>query len=98
MIARIALVAAIAVASIAASSDGPSEKKFTKLRTAQGETCPPIRNLSCKTLGDPSEYKCTWDEKFAGKKWRTSTALVGRDGKSWTWLDGGPRCSSLKQH
>ena len=97
MIARIALIASVAVATIAAAA-GPSEKQFTSLRTAQGETCPPIRKLSCSTLGDQTEFKCGWEEKFKGKAWRKSVALVGRDGKSWTWLDGGPRCSSLPQH
>lgn len=90
-------VALIALATVAAVPLGPTAAEFGKLRTAKGEKCPPLRNLSCTTLGDPSELKCAYEEQFKGKPWTKSVALVGRDGKGWTWLDGGPRCSPLPQ-
>lgn len=88
----------VALATVAAAPVGPSIAVLTALRTAKGEVCPPIRRLACAVLGDPSEYKCTYQERFTGKPWTTSTALVARNGTGWDWLDGGPRCSSLPQH
>jgi hypothetical protein len=90
--------AASTAAPATAAAPGPTPAQFTALRTAKGEACPPIRKLACQVLGDPTEYKCQWQERFKGKKWTTSTALVAQDGANWTWLDGGPRCSSLPQH
>ena len=92
-----ALLLAGAGTAAAAAPVGPSVKQFTALRAASGETCPPLRQLSCKALGDPTEYKCSYQEQFDGEPWITSTALVARDGSGWTWLDGGPRCSPLVQ-
>jgi hypothetical protein len=97
VIGRIALALAIGLVAIAAAPVGPSQAEFTKLRTAKGETCPPIRKLACEPLGDPTEYKCRWQERFKGKAWTSSTAIVAKDASGWTWLDGGPRCSSLPQ-
>lgn len=82
---------------ISAAPVGPSPAEFTKLRSAKGESCPPIRKLACTQLGDPTEYRCSWQERFKGKSWTGSIAFVAKDGKGWTWLDGGPRCSSLPQ-
>ena len=93
-----AVLALAALATIAAAPVGPSAKQFAALRTAKGEACPPIRKLSCAVLGDPSEYKCSWQERFKGKAWTTSTALLAKNGSGWDWLDGGPRCSALPQH
>jgi len=89
---------AVALATAAAGPVGPTAAEFTALRTAQGETCPPMRKLACAAAGDPTEFRCTYQERFKSKPWTTSVALVARDGKGWTWLDGGPRCSSLPQH
>ena len=97
MIAR-ALLALAALATVAAAPVGPSAAEFTALRTAKGEKCPPMRKLSCAALGDPSELKCSYQQRFTRAKWATSTALVGKNGTGWDWLDGGPRCSSLPQH
>ncbi|KAB7646545.1 hypothetical protein [Polymorphobacter fuscus] len=98
MIVRAALLLATAALGIAAApAPGPTAKQFTALRVAKGEKCPPIRKLACAPLGDPTEFKCSWQEQFKGKPWTTSTALVARDGAGWTWLDDGPRCSSLPQ-
>lgn len=94
---RTSIIVAAALLSIAAAPVGPTTKQFTALRTAKGESCPPLRNLKCAPLGDPTELKCTYQEKFKGKPWTTSEALVAKDGAKWTWLDGGPRCSSLPQ-
>jgi len=91
------LLAAITIASPPLQV-GPTQQQFTALRTATGEACPPIRKLSCAVLGDATEYKCSYQERFPGKKWTTSTALVVRNGTGWDWLDGGPRCLSLPQH
>nr|WP_295660488.1 hypothetical protein [Polymorphobacter sp.] len=97
MIARIVLsVAALAI--VAAAPVGPSATELTALRTAKGEKCPPMRNLSCAVLGDPSELKCSYQQRFTRAKWTTTTTLVGKNGTGWEWLDGGPRCSSLPQH
>lgn len=96
--AAAALTAVMLIAAAPASAAGPTAKQFSALRVAKGETCPPIRKLACAPLGDPTEYKCSWQEQFKGKPWTTSTALVAQDGAKWTWLDGGPRCSSLPQH
>lgn len=97
MIARVVLGFA-ALVIVAAAPVGPSTTEFAALRTARGEKCPPMRQLSCAVLGDPSELKCTYQERFTRAKWTTTTALVGRNGSGWDWLDGGPRCSSLPQH
>jgi hypothetical protein len=95
---RAAIILAVASLGIAAApAPGPTQKQFTALRIAKGEKCPPIRNLACAPLGDPTEYKCSWQEQFKGKPWTASTALVAQDGAKWIWLDGGPRCSSLPQ-
>ena len=88
----------LALLTVAAAPVAPSLSAFKALRTAKGETCPPVRKLSCAVLGDPTEYKCTWQEHFPGKKWTTSTALLARNGAAWEWLDGRPRCSALPQH
>ena len=97
MSTRVALgIAALAI--VAAAPVGPSTTEFGVLRTAKGENCPPIRKLSCDVLGDPTEYKCSYQERFPGKRWTVRTTLVGRNGTGWDWLDGGPRCSSLPQH
>ena len=93
----IALLVAVTVASAAVPA-GPTPAQFTALRVANGETCPPIPRLTCGVLGDPTAYTCTWQERFRGKPWTTSTALIARDGDTYTWLDGGPRCSALPQH
>ncbi len=99
MMFRTAFILAVAALSIAAApTSGPTAKQFTALRVAKGEKCPPIRKLACAPLGDPTEFKCRWQEQFKGKPWTSSTALVAQDGAKWTWLDGGPRCSSLPQH
>ena len=95
---RFALALTAAALTIAAAPVGPSVKQFTALRAAKGESCPPLRKLSCTVLGDPTEYKCSYQEHFTGKAWTTSTAMIAKDGSGWTWLDGGPRCSSLPQH
>ena len=97
MIAR-AVLAIAALTIIAAAPVGPNEAEFNALRTAKGEHCPPLRQLSCAAMGDPSELKCRYQEHFRGKRWTTSTALVAQNGTGWDWLDGGPRCSSLPQH
>ena len=97
MIVRIATIAAVALLSVAAAPVGPTAAEFTALRTAKGEKCPPMRKLACAAMGDPTELKCTYQERFKGKPWSASTALVARDGAKWTWLDGGPRCSPLPQ-
>jgi hypothetical protein len=91
------ILAALAFGVAAAPAPGPTAKQFTAMRTAKGEKCPPIRKLACAPLGDPTEYKCSWQEQFKGKPWTTSTAIVAQDGAKWIWLDGGPRCSSLPQ-
>ncbi len=82
----------------ASPAPGPTAKQFGALRTEKRESCPPLRALKCSALGDPSEYKCSYQEHFPGKPWTSSEALVAKDGAKWTWLDGGPRCSSLPQH
>jgi len=97
VIAR-ALLALAALATVAAAPVGPSAAEFTALRTAKGEKCPPMRKLSCAALGDPSELKCSYQERFTRAKWTPTTALVAKNGSGWDWLDGGPRCSSLPQH
>lgn len=97
MIALLAFVVAAATPATAAVPTGPSLAEFTALRVAKGESCPPIRKLTCGVLGDPTEYKCSWQERFSGKPWTTSVALIARNGSTWEWLDGGPRCSSLPQ-
>ncbi len=98
MIARNILIASALVVSVAAAPVGPTVSQFNALRTAKGETCPPIRKLSCAALGDASELKCSWQERFKGKAWTKSVALVAKNGSGWAWLDGGPRCSALPQH
>ncbi len=100
MIIRAALAMAIAVAAFApafAAPAGPTTAQMNALRAAKGEKCPPIRNLKCTVLGDPTEYRCTYQERYKPAPWTKTTALVARDGKGWTWLDGGPRCSALPQ-
>ena len=89
--------ALIALATVAAAPVGPDATAFNALRTAKGEHCPPLRKLSCAVLGDPTEYKCSYQERFPGKRWTTSSALVAKTATGWDWLDGGPRCSSLPQ-
>ncbi len=90
-------IAACALALIAAAP-APTTAQFKALRTAKGESCPPVRKLKCSVLGDPTEYKCSWQEQFKGKKWTNSAALLAKTGSKWEWLDGGPRCSSLPQN
>jgi hypothetical protein len=97
VIARIVLAVA-ALGTVAAAPPGPSASEFNALRTATGEPCPGIRKLSCAVLGDGTEFKCSYEEHFPRKHWTPSTALVGRNGTGWDWLDGGPRCSPLPQH
>ncbi len=87
----------LAVAASAATPVGPTAKQFNALRKEKGESCPPIRALKCSPMGDATELKCSYQEQFKGKPWSNSTALVAKDGAKWTWLDGGPRCSSLPQ-
>ena len=96
---RVAVILAVAALGVAAApAPGPTPKQFAALRTANGERCPPIRQLACAPLGDPTEYKCSWQEQFKGKPWTGSTALLAHDGGKWIWLDGGPRCSPLPQN
>ncbi len=92
------LLTLAALASGAAAPVGPTMRQFNDLRTATGEKCPAIRNLSCAVLGDATEFKCSYEEHFPRKQWTASTALVGRNGSGWDWLDGGPRCSPLPQY
>lgn len=96
MSAHVALIL-VAMTSVTAAPVGPSVRQFNELRTAIGEKCPAIRKLACAVMGDPSEFKCTYDEHFPRRQWTPSTALVAKNGTGWTWLDGGPRCSPLPQ-
>ena len=96
---RIVVLAMTGCVLVAAAPVGPTAAQFTALRRAKGEACPPMRRLLCAPLGDATELKCSYQERFKGSaKWTPSTALVARDGAKWVWLDGGPRCSALPQH
>lgn len=94
---RTICILAIGLLATASASIGPTVADFNKLRAEKGESCPPIRNLQCTVLGDPTEMKCSWQERFKGKSWTRSEALIAVDGGQWVWLDGGPRCSALPQ-
>ena len=99
MMGRILVWAIAALLLDAAAPVGPTAAQFTALRRVKGEHCPPMRRLACAPMGDATELKCSYQERFKGSaKWTPSTALVARDGAKWTWLDGGPRCSPLAQH
>lgn len=90
-------VAIVALATVAAAPL-PSARDIDALRRAgkNTEACPPMRALKCAVAGDPSEYRCAYQERWKGK-WTKQIAMIGRDGDTFIWLDGGPRCSSLPQ-
>ena len=92
------VVALLALASVAAAPL-PTAKDIDALRRAGANTeaCPAMRALKCAVAGDPTEYRCAYQERWKGK-WTKRVAMIGRDGAKFVWLDGGPRCSSLPQH
>ncbi len=93
-----AILTLAALATVAAAPL-PTPKDIDALRKAgeNTEKCPPMRALKCAVAGDPTEYRCTYQERWKGK-WTRNIAMIGRDGGKFVWLDGGPRCSSLPQH
>lgn len=52
-----------------------------------GREKPQIRGVQCVELGDPTEFRCRYQEQVRGR-WAKMSVVVASDGGKWIVLDG----------
>jgi hypothetical protein len=51
------------------------------------KTAPPIRQVRCQVLGDPTEFRCRYEQRRQTGRWQRYETFVAIDGDHWVIID-----------
>jgi hypothetical protein len=86
------MITALILAAAVSATPTPARLEALLAPVASGPV--EVRSIRCKVLGDPTEHRCTWRQKQAGRgAWETWSAILAQDGGAWILIDTPGRAS-----
>jgi hypothetical protein len=84
------------VALLTVAAQGPTPDQLGQALQAfspnEYKNPPVVRRVSCKVLGDPTEFSCLYEQREKATQWAKLSVYVAIDGGRWVVIDSpGPR-------